>query len=1197
MWADYFSILKKQLFIFCLLFIFFERTAAQTAAYHVQVINRSGLVNPSEIIQLIKDNNGFLWLLSPTKAQRYDGKNFSSFSFNDRCINIQQDVEGVIWVASRQSIYRYKNDYTGFEKLAGYSADTAQYLSMHAGPGKKIFLLTKKNFLQWNTKKQQFDKYPIKLSPIINSFPFLQSKGNYLFYQKSEMVLARYNVLSGKEDEVMVNSSNYIFPVNEDTVWVRQNIGGSVLVSFTAKKIMPITTAQFTQQFNDSRFFVTGSNSNFSFVCFNDKGYHAYNSAINKFSPIKLLHNGLPLGGSTPINSFYEEANGNIWFANEEGLVHFNPEKNTIGLLRSNAVAGENWSNYVRNITEDEEDNIWFATGNGFCRLNKITGAVKTWLPKFESDNYINYSSIRSIGYCNSKIIVGQSEKGFWIFNPLTNLFTRPKYENDTAKKIFESAFNSNMIKLRNGNFLILSRKLWLMEKDNFKVRQIKLENFETIPRSAYEDAQERIWLLGNGGIFAVNKNFNLLYSLADKLKGKWYNSIVQINENTFWVAAKNVFEIKLLPAGKLKLSPLFIALKNVHFSHLYKDSLSHIWMFSDDGIYRYLPKQKILEKFDRNDNAQPYNVSISNSFRSRNGTLYAGSTNGINYFIPEKIPLQNDFLRVQLTNIIVNGNDSTFLVNKSLPKLTYLQNSLVFNFTAPYIYNGEKVQYRCRLQGADNDWTYLGNENAIRYTSLTPGNYIFNISASLNGKDWYENEKPFSFSVAPPFWQSWWFRLLLLFATSLAIYKFIGLRGKQIAKREAHKTEVEKLKSVNLQNQLEIEQVVNYFATSMGSQTNVDDMLWDVAKNCISKLGFEDCVIYLKDNKRNVLLQKAAWGPKTNEHNKIISPIEIDFGKGIVGAVAASGKAEIIADTTIDKRYIIDDANRLSEITVPILGENNLIGILDSEHSQKNFYTKQHLQILSTIAAMLSDNIEKMQAQQQARYKEIELLQLNKDLSDWQVAALRAQMNPHFIFNAMNSIQQFTLKNDTDNANLYLSKFSILLRKVLHSSQQNFILLEEEMEQLKLYLDIETLRMGDVFTYKVKADEEIETDAIKIPGMLIQPFVENALKHGLAMKEGEKKLEIKFCFTVENNLIATITDNGIGRHKAKQLKEQQEKLLPHQSNGIQLVEERLRLLNKESSTENLITITDITDSLCNPLGTSVTIVVPILQA
>jgi two-component sensor histidine kinase len=220
----------------------------------------------------------------------------------------------------------------------------------------------------------------------------------------------------------------------------------------------------------------------------------------------------------------------------------------------------------------------------------------------------------------------------------------------------------------------------------------------------------------------------------------------------------------------------------------------------------------------------------------------------------------------------------------------------------------------------------------------------------------------------------------------------------------------------------------------------------------------------------------------------------------------------------------------------------------------------------------------------------------IRQQMTELEVKALRAQMNPHFIFNAMNSIQQFTLKNDVDNANLYISKLSTLLRKVLHSSQQTYITLEEEMEQLNLYLDIEKLRLGNDFSYAVMAGDELEIDALKIPGMLVQPFVENALKHGLAPKEGPKKLTVEFSLQAGDKLQVKITDNGIGRKKAQELKQRQEKMLPYESKGIRLVEDRLKLLGGVQA-EDIIRFEDLHDNEGQAAGTLLSLLIPLHTA
>jgi signal transduction histidine kinase/DNA-binding response OmpR family regulator len=166
------------------------------------------------------------------------------------------------------------------------------------------------------------------------------------------------------------------------------------------------------------------------------------------------------------------------------------------------------------------------------------------------------------------------------------------------------------------------------------------------------------------------------------------------------------------------------------------------------------------------------------------------------------------------------------------------------------------------------------------------------------------------------------------------------------------------------IQNANDTEKTINYFSTSLYGKNTEDEILWDIAKNCIGSLGFEDCVIYILD--QNSLIQKAAYGPKNPKEHEITNLIEIPLGQGIVGSVAKTGIAEIIGDTTKDPRYIVDDIPRFSEITVPILYQDKVLGVIDCEHHEKNFFTQSHLNILNTIAALCSNKIVKARAEEE---------------------------------------------------------------------------------------------------------------------------------------------------------------------------------------------------------------------------------------
>ena len=206
------------------------------------------------------------------------------------------------------------------------------------------------------------------------------------------------------------------------------------------------------------------------------------------------------------------------------------------------------------------------------------------------------------------------------------------------------------------------------------------------------------------------------------------------------------------------------------------------------------------------------------------------------------------------------------------------------------------------------------------------------------------------------------------------------------------------------------------------------------------------------------------------------------------------------------------------------------------------------------------------------------------------ELKSLRTQMNPHFIFNALNSVNNFIAKNDEKSANKYLSEFSQLMRMVLDYSKRNFISLREELELNELYLKLEHFRFRDKFDYTFEDNIEATNLDLEVPPMLIQPFIENAVWHGLRYKEDKGHLSIVFAKQKEN-IIVTITDDGIGRDKSKSLKTKNQK--NHKSTGLSNVQNRLEILNKTYDKAFQVEIKD-GNTNSKDIGTVVIITLPI---
>jgi tetratricopeptide (TPR) repeat protein len=226
--------------------------------------------------------------------------------------------------------------------------------------------------------------------------------------------------------------------------------------------------------------------------------------------------------------------------------------------------------------------------------------------------------------------------------------------------------------------------------------------------------------------------------------------------------------------------------------------------------------------------------------------------------------------------------------------------------------------------------------------------------------------------------------------------------------------------------------------------------------------------------------------------------------------------------------------------------------------------------------------------AKEKSEAKLTQLLFENK-LNDLTLASLKSQMKPHFIFNCLNSIKFYIEKNETEAASLYITKFSKLIRNILDSSRLEKVTLSKEIELIELYLEMEAMRLKEKLHYEFEIAKNIDIDFIELPPLLIQPYVENAIWHGLMPKElgGNIKLSIDLS-TDEKYLIFGVADNGVGREKAAELK--RKSIFQHTSHGGDLNSERIAMINAKYNTNTEVIITDLNDADNKACGTLVTI-------
>lgn len=287
----------------------------------------------------------------------------------------------------------------------------------------------------------------------------------------------------------------------------------------------------------------------------------------------------------------------------------------------------------------------------------------------------------------------------------------------------------------------------------------------------------------------------------------------------------------------------------------------------------------------------------------------------------------------------------------------------------------------------------------------------------------------------------------------------------------------------------------------------------------------------------------------------------------------------------------------QLQQVTVKGLSQQQVLGKLRLQ--QQWIYSIGILILLGLLSSWfiyrnrLKEGRLTIELAKQKEAQETKEASFQRNLADISLTALRSQMNPHFIFNCLNSIKLYTTQNDTTAASEYLTKFSKLIRLVMENSRNDRISLAAELNALRLYMDMEAMRFKEKLQYHIQVENDVEADYIEIPPLLLQPYVENSIWHGLMHKEQGGKIDIDVSMKNEKSLLEiNIIDNGIGREKAGEIRSKM--ATRHKSYGMKVTSERIALINQIYKTGANVSIHDLIHGNGQSAGTRVTIQIPI---
>lgn len=1100
-------------------------------------------------------NNETRNLFIPYKNHQYEYK----FNMIERATG---DDSGNIFILSRSGFYHFDKNCKLVFRFDFYNDEEVPV--SHFYFGRELAKLDNNRFLivaidglyHYDKKKQLFKRMEAADFPImaeylnypVDHFTFLQDKpGNLFIFKPSSDSVTYINI-----------------PENKKVI---------SRLSFTPEK----TAFHYRSRLipaNDSLFFLTNHMAGFYKMQFSPR------TGTIKINPEKYFTQYL-------CNALVIDKDKNLWVATNKGLFRHEREKSQVQL----AVLPNGLLDSFPNIRFDD---IYLTSDKIYAGTRGHAGLLLFSKKTFEFEKQITFKNYESGGnYIYSIVPVDSINLLLGTDGPLL-LFnkTTQKEKQLMPPNWHVHDWTNDLFKDNKGNIWISSHDIF---RFNPTTKQFKIiptpQLLLRIPFAIEEDRDGNMWLSGHGlaRYNTITDSFDLVLDSFPyiKMMDKQVNALIIDRDNTVWFNSNNNGLIAYNVDKK----------SYRHFTRsdgLPDDNIASLmvvdkklWIAGYSGMACMDLQTFQIVRFGKEDGFPDMSVSKGARFfyDSLSQHLYLGFSNAIVRFNPYALLRKKPVPSIFIENLTINGEKNNYFPGQHITT-SWQDNEINITIGSINFYssNSQGFAYRI-LKDSNTPWQQLGSQRSFNISHLSPGKYRIQVkSFSINNR-WQEQVKEINIEVLPPFWQKPWFSLVMAVLLLVLLYLLVSWRTNVARKMEMEKTHLQKLKADDYKNQFELEQISNYFSSSLKDKKTEDEVLWDVAGNLIGRMNYVDCMIYRWNEDRTKMIQKAAYGPKGKPEYISEQVFDVVSGQGIVGHVMQTKQPILVHDTRVDSRYRKDEEFRLSEICVPIIHNDELLGIIDSEHHLSGYFTDRDIKILTTIATLIGNKIKQLESEQSLEEKGKELAGINEQLVEARLSALQAQMNPHFVFNALNSIKRMILDAENERASRYLSKFALMIRMTLNHSKDHFVTLHENIEYLKAYLEMEQLRSDDSFNWSIHTDENIDPQETSIPSLMIQPLVENAIWHGLMHVEGKKKIRIGFTLD-KNKINCSIEDNGIGILKSEQIK--QNNKTQHRSVGLDNLRNRIKIMNEKYDTDCSLEITDLSQNGGNHTGTLV---------
>jgi ligand-binding sensor domain-containing protein/signal transduction histidine kinase len=992
-------------------------------------------LSQSSVHVIFQDSRGFLWFGTQDGLNRYDGYTFKTYkpdpdlenSLSDRWItSIVEDNDGYLWIATRLG---------GLNRYDPRTEEFVHYLHDDANPGSLSdnhlnVLYLDKNGNLWVGTTSGLDRY----ERTTNTFkhyvysPFRQEgiSGKYItaIYQDSRgrfwvgtaSGLNLFNPSSNtatpyqnNPDNLSTISNDYVTAIIEDnqsTLWVgtRDGLNKFRPDSGTFERFMHSETDPQTIAGNTITDLFVDSTGNF---------WIATNAGLDRLSRIGQrfthYHNDPTFSKSLSNNyvlSIYEDRGGVLWFGTWGGGVNkYDRQRDHFAYFRSDPKDRNSLSeNLILSIYQDSEGYVWIGTAStGINRFTRTTNQVIRYQHDPNRPNSPSSNEILSIYEDQEGILWFGTGNGLDRFDRRTFTYKHYKWESENPASLSSNRVHKVYVDSQNNVWVgtVSGLDLFDRETETFLHYRPEPENLKslsgTVVTAIREDSQGNLWVgTYESGLNKFNRasgEFTRYRFDAANNQSISNDAIYSIYEDTkgdLWIGTgggglnlyhpdTDSFTYYLEKDG----------LPNGVVYGILEDAKGHLWMSTNFGISRFDTETETFLNFDSGDGLQSNEFNSGAYAKGHDGELYFGGIEGLTIFYPSNVDGSPYLPQVTLTSLTQGDNPiSTEFSIETIQNviLHWPQNSFEFEFTALSYNQPAKNQYAYKLEGFDSDWHLIGTKRDGRYTNLPGGEYTLLLKASNSDGNWNEMPTRILVTVVPPFWQTFWFRVLLGVVIVAAVASGVKLRTKTIQDRNRQLERVVRERTSALEKRSQEIEALYEADERILRNVSLNQVFQTLVDVAVDMLNADRSMVFAWDDKQIQVVPRVSHGYSA----ETLKVIESTKGEGIVEGVLATGKPAIVRQIELNNFQPEVRAAMIAEgirsfVNLPITVDHKVVGVFNIGFTKPNLIGDDTTRLFSALTHRAAISIANMELFEQTKDLAVmeERNRLARDLHD----------------------------------------------------------------------------------------------------------------------------------------------------------------------------------------------------------------------